>query len=50
MIKICDQKLQKVDQVKFLGVVIDEDLKWEPHVQHLTKKLKSVLVIIKRIC
>ena len=24
-------------------MVIDEDLKWEPHVQHLTQKLKSAL-------
>ena len=45
MIKIGDQKLKKVDQVKFLG----EDLKWEPHVQQLTQKLKSALIIIKRI-
>ena len=29
-----------------LGVVIAEDLKWEPHVQ---QKLKSALVIIKCI-
>ena len=49
LIKIGDQKLKKVDQVKLLGVVIDEDLKWEPHVQHLTQKLKSALIMIKRI-
>ena len=49
MIKIGDQKLKKVDRVKFLGVVIDEDLKWEPHVQHLTQKLKTALIMIKRI-
>ena len=49
LIKIGDQKLKKVDQVKFLGVVIDEDLKWEPHVQHLTQKLKSALIMIKCI-
>ena len=42
-------KLKKLDQVKFLGVVIDEDLKYEPHVQHLTQKLKSALRMIKRI-
>ena len=49
VIKIGNQKLKKVDQVKFLGVIIDEDLKWEPHIQHLTQKLKSALVMIKRI-
>ena len=49
VIKIGSHKLKKVDQVKFLGVIIDEDLKWEPHVQHLTRKLNSALVMIKRI-
>ena len=29
LIKIGDQKLKKVDQVKFLGVVMDKDLKWD---------------------
>ena len=49
VLKIGNQKLKKVDKVKFLGVVIDEDLKWEPHIQHLTQKLNSALVMIKRI-
>ena len=49
VIKIGKEKLKKVDKVKFLGVIIDEDLKWEPHVQHLAQKLKSALVMIKRI-
>ena len=48
-IKIGSQKLKKVDQVKFLGVIIDEDLKWEPHIQYVTQKLNSALVMIKRI-
>ena len=29
--------------------MIDEDLKWEPHVQQLSQKLNSALVMIKRI-
>ena len=49
IIKIASQKLKKVDRVKFLGVIIDEDLKWEPHIQHLIKKLNSSIVMIKRI-
>ena len=49
VLKIGNQKLKKVDKVKFLGVIIDEDLKWEPHVEHLTQKLKSALIMIKRI-
>ena len=30
-----DKKVKKVDHVKFLGVVIDDELNWEAHVKHL---------------
>ena len=49
VIKIANYKLKKVDNVKFLGVIIDEKLNWEPHVQHLTEKLNASIVMIKRI-
>ena len=35
VIKIGNQKLKKVDQVKFLGIIIDDKLNWEPHIDHL---------------
>ena len=44
-----NQKLKKVDQVKFLGVIIDDNLNWEPHIQHLTQKLNLSIIMIKRI-
>ena len=43
------EKLKKVDKVKFLGVIIDENLNWESHIDHLTQKLNSSIVMIKRI-
>ena len=49
ILKIGNKKLKKVDKVKFLGVIIDNNLNWEPHVDHLTKKLNSSIVLIKRI-
>ena len=49
IIKIANHKLKKVDKVKFLGIIIDDQLNWEPHVQHLTEKLNASIVIIKRI-
>ena len=49
VIKIGNTKLKKVDKVKFLGVIIDENLSWEPHIEHLTAKLNSSIVMIKRI-
>ena len=49
ILKIGNKKLKKVDKVKFLGVIIDNKLNWEPHVDHLTKKLNSSIVLIKRV-
>ena len=48
-LKIIDHKLKKVDKVKFLGVIIDDKLSWEPQIEHLTEKLNSSIVMIKRI-
>ena len=48
-LKICDSKLKKVDKVKFLGVIIDDKLSWEAQIDYLETKLKSSLIMIKRI-
>ena len=39
----------KVTSTKFLGVVIDNKLNWEPHVEYLRKKLRSMTGAICRI-
>ena len=41
--------LTRVDKVKFLGVVIDNELSWEYHIEHLKEKLIASIAIIKRI-
>ena len=43
------KRSKKVDHVKFLGIVIDDELNWEAHVKHLKSKLCAAIVIIKRI-
>ena len=48
-LKIADHTLMKVEKVKFLGVIIDEELSWEYQVDHLREKLNSSINIIKRI-
>ena len=48
-LKITDHTLMKVEKVKFLGVIIDEELSWEYQVDHLREKLNSSINIIKRI-
>ena len=49
VIKIGNQKLKKVDKVKFLGIIIDDKLNWEPHIDHLAQNLKSSIIMIERI-
>ena len=43
------KKLKQVSKVKFLGVIIDEKLKWGAQIEHLENKLKLSIVMIKRI-
>ena len=49
VLKIGEHKLKKVDKVKFLGVIIDDKLNWEPQIENLTNKLNLSMVMIKRI-
>ena len=49
ILRINGQKIPQVQSTKFLGVIIDDKLSWEDHVTHLENKLKSSLVVIKRI-
>ena len=48
-LKLLGTKLKKVDKVKFLGVIIDDKLNWESHVENLVTKLLSSIIMIKRI-
>ena len=49
VVKITEHKLKKVDKVRFLGIMIDEKLSWEPHIEHLVSKLNMKIVMLKRI-
>ena len=42
-LSINGKNIKQVASTKFLGVIIDEDLSWLPHVEYLNKKLKSSL-------
>ena len=43
------KKITKVNHTKFLGVVIDNKLSWEPHIRYLNKKLRSITGALCRI-
>ena len=38
---ICKRKIEKVNQMKYLGVIMDDKFTWKPHIQHLCSKLSS---------
>ena len=48
-LKLANHRLKCVTEVKFLGVIIDEKISWEPQINHLRKKLISSIIVIKRI-
>ncbi len=41
---INDYKIPQVTSTKFLGVLIDDQLSWQNHIDHLENKLKGCLV------
>ena len=49
VLKIQDFPVKKVDSTKFLGVVIDEKICWEPHVAALRRKLNYASSTLYRI-
>ena len=48
-IAVNGQKIKQVDKVKFLGVIIDENLTWDDQIKHIENKLLATIVLIKRI-
>ena len=42
-------KLKKVDKARFLGVIIDEKLTWDDHINYIESKLLSCIATIKHI-
>ena len=42
-------KLQKCQSAKYLGIIPDENLTWEPHIQYLEKKNISTVGIIAKM-
>jgi hypothetical protein len=48
-LRIGEHKLKKVDKVKFLGVIIDDNLRWEHQIENIINKLILSIVMIKRV-
>ena len=48
-IKIGEKSINRVDCVKFLGLIIDETLSWEHHIHHIAKKIGSISGVLYRL-
>ena len=47
-ISVDGQPLNRVSETKFLGVIIDENLNWTPHINHISSKLRRNIGILKK--
>ena len=48
-IKSDNKFLQKVQHTKLLGIVIDENLSFNKHIEHLIKKISSKIAVLHRL-
>ena len=44
----CGQILEQLESHPYLGVVLDQKMRWSPHIRSVTSKANSVLGLIKR--
>jgi ribonuclease HI/exonuclease III len=49
-IYIDNQKITHSISTKFLGVVLHQNLSWDPHIQHLISKARRGVSVIKLLC
>ena len=47
--KIGDSEIKEVDHFKFLGLIIDSNLKWQNHIEHCKAKISSSRYIINQV-
>ena len=48
-IEFKDTPLENVDQIKYLGVILDSQLNWSNHIFHLSNKISRSIACIRRI-
>lgn len=43
------RKIEKVNQIKYLGVILDSRISWYPHVEYLSSKVRKLVWIFKTL-
>ena len=49
IIQVGNMMIRRVTKVKYLGLVVDENLSWDEHVEYISKKISRNIGIIKRM-
>ncbi len=49
LLKIGDEAVERVPVFKYLGMILDESLDWEPHINRLYSKTCSKVGLLKKI-
>ena len=44
-----DQRVERVMSTKFLGILVDDSISWQPHIAYISKKLSKSIGIIRRV-
>ena len=48
-LKITKYEIKKVEQIKFLGYVVDSKLSWKPHIQYISSKISKNIAILQKL-
>ena len=48
-LRVGDKLIRRTKEVKYIGVIVDEQLTWEDHIDYISTKIKRNIGAIKRI-
>ena len=48
-VKFCCYSLTKIQQSKYLGIFVDENLKWDAHIKYICNKLSHISGIVYKM-
>ena len=48
-IRVYGNTIKRVRKAKYLGIIIDEKLTWEDHIDHMLLKIKRNIGIMRRV-
>lgn len=49
VLSMAGTNIERVAEIRFLGVILDEDLEWKSHVAHVRKKISKGIFILNRV-